>query len=370
MTQVNIDAVHQGGFGGGYWVGTPTGIAETVPFASDPTGAQAAATHFFLADHLGTSQLEFASGGWPVWQGQFAPFGGEIDNQTTTNHYKFTGKERDAESGLDYMEARYYGSNMGRFMSPDPLMATPERLLDPQEWNMYSYGRNNPLSFSDPMGLDIWLHGCGKNNGSTCKGNFVGTTDSDGNFSRIHLTGPQTGDASLGTNGISVTQGGNTYQGVWDTNAGEQGAVQVAGGGDLSSFNANITGNCGGTCVFSGSITNKNGSPAAAGDVRAALTNPDGSAKPGWFANNNDPLHRSPNGKGKNVNDTSFNAMNPDVAGQRSTDVTVPQNPGLGVNVHVNSGYPFEDAYQMTRHVISIMHTFTNAAGITRPTTQ
>jgi hypothetical protein len=41
----------------------------------------------------------------------------------------------------------------GRFISPDPLMAMPERLLDPQEWNMYSYGRNNPLSFSDPTGL-------------------------------------------------------------------------------------------------------------------------------------------------------------------------------------------------------------------------
>jgi uncharacterized protein RhaS with RHS repeats len=115
------------------------------------------------------------------------------------------------------MDARYYGSNMGRFMSPDPLMATPERLLDPQEWNMYSYGRNNPLSFSDPTGLDIWLQGCGKDNGSTCKGNFVGTTDSDGNFSRTHLTGDQTGDASLGTNGISVSQGGNSCQGVWDT---------------------------------------------------------------------------------------------------------------------------------------------------------
>jgi hypothetical protein len=139
-----------------------------------------------------------------------------------------------------------------------------------------------------------------------------------------------------------VTQGGNTYQGVWDTNAGEQGAVQVAGGGDLSSFNANITGNCQGTCVASGSITNKDGSPASAGDVRNALTNPDGSAKPGWFANGNDPFHPH-NG----TNDTSFNAMNPDTAGQRSTDVTVPQTGNQNVLMHVNSGYPFEDAYQI-----------------------
>lgn len=62
--------------------------------------------------------------------------------------------------------------------------------------------------------------------------------------------------------------------------------------------------------------------------------------------------------------------MNPQTAGQRSTDITVPQNPGRDVLMHVNSGYPFEDAYQMPRHVISIMHAFLNSAGITHPTTQ
>jgi RHS repeat-associated protein len=101
---------------------------------------------------------------------------------------RFTGKERDSESGNDYFGARYYASTMGRFLSPDPLMATPERLLDPQEWNMYGYARNNPLSITDPTGLDIWLQGCGANS-STCQNNYVGTTDADGNFSRTHLTG-------------------------------------------------------------------------------------------------------------------------------------------------------------------------------------
>jgi RHS repeat-associated protein len=305
-----------------------------------------------------------SSAGSSLGTQDYAPFGQLFNGSATSDPYKFTGKERDSESGNDYFGARYYGSSMGRFMSPDPLMATPERLLDPQEWNMYGYARNNPLSITDPTGLDIWLQGC-RSNSSTCQNNYVGTTDDNGNFSRTHLTGDQTGDASLGTNGISVTQGGNTYQGVWDTNAGEQGAVQISGAGDLSSFNANITGNCQGTCVASGQITNKDGSAANAGDVRNALTNPDGSAKPGWFANGNDPFHRH-----DGTNDTSFNATNPDAAGQRSTDVTVPQNGNQNVLMHVNSGYPFEDAYQLTRHVISIMHTFLNDAHITHPTTQ
>jgi len=65
---------------------------------------------------------------------------------------RYTGKERDAESGNDYFGARYYGSSMGRFMSPDPLMASA-KIWDPQTWNRYTYGRNNPLKMIDPTGM-------------------------------------------------------------------------------------------------------------------------------------------------------------------------------------------------------------------------
>jgi RHS repeat-associated protein len=67
---------------------------------------------------------------------------------------RFTGKERDAESGNDYFGARYYASTMGRFMSPDPGTPTPLHLLNPQRWNMYSYGLNNPFSYTDSTGMD------------------------------------------------------------------------------------------------------------------------------------------------------------------------------------------------------------------------
>jgi RHS repeat-associated protein len=65
-----------------------------------------------------------------------------------------TGKERDTESGLDYFEARYYGSSMGRFSSPDPSGLLAANPADPQSWNMYAYARNNPLINIDPTGLD------------------------------------------------------------------------------------------------------------------------------------------------------------------------------------------------------------------------
>jgi RHS repeat-associated protein len=65
-----------------------------------------------------------------------------------------TGKERDTESGLDNFGARYYGSTMGRFMSPDPSGLLAQHPENPQSWNLYVYALNNPLKNIDPTGLD------------------------------------------------------------------------------------------------------------------------------------------------------------------------------------------------------------------------
>ena len=67
---------------------------------------------------------------------------------------RFTGKERDAESGNDYMDARYYGSSMARFLTPDPSGIASVDPTNPQSWNLYSYALNNPLVLTDPTGLD------------------------------------------------------------------------------------------------------------------------------------------------------------------------------------------------------------------------
>jgi RHS repeat-associated protein len=84
------------------------------------------------------------------------PYGEEYNPQITTNNYKFTGKERDAETGLDYFGARYYGNALGRFLTPDwAAKATGVPYADfgdPQSLNLYSYVRNNPLARIDPDG--------------------------------------------------------------------------------------------------------------------------------------------------------------------------------------------------------------------------
>ena len=78
-----------------------------------------------------------------------------------------TGKERDNESGLDQMGARYYSSGLGRFTSADPLVMEMHRLQDPQMLNLYHYARNNPLSYTDETGLDVNLD-CSKVSGEQC----------------------------------------------------------------------------------------------------------------------------------------------------------------------------------------------------------
>jgi len=91
-----------------------------------------------------------------VWQGTFLPFGEEYNPQITDNHYKFTGKERDSETGMDYFGARYYSNGLGRFITPDWAArptAVPYAILgDPQTLSLYAYVRNNPLSRADADG--------------------------------------------------------------------------------------------------------------------------------------------------------------------------------------------------------------------------
>ena len=136
------------------------GVAQPY-IAEDPVPADIPqmGTRFYLSDHLGSAQMEFDGMGLPVAMSQFTPFGTEINPPAATDHYKFTGKERDIESGLDSFGARYYSSNMGRFMSPDwsdsPVPIPFGDLNDPQSLNLYSYVRNNPISGVDLDGHDL-----------------------------------------------------------------------------------------------------------------------------------------------------------------------------------------------------------------------
>ncbi len=107
--------------------------------------------YFYNADASGTTRTVTDSAGNVCYDADFTPYGQEIVQHTNScpQSYKFTGYERDTETGLDYAFARYYSPRLGRFLSPDPMGGS---LGDPQSLNRYSYTRNNPTNLMDPSG--------------------------------------------------------------------------------------------------------------------------------------------------------------------------------------------------------------------------
>ncbi|MFD0531598.1 RHS repeat-associated core domain-containing protein [Kitasatospora arboriphila] len=88
------------------------------------------------------------------------PFGNPRGTQPTTwaGTHGFVGGTKDDTTGLTTLGARQYQPTTGRFLSPDPVLATD----NPQQWNAYAYSNNNPVNLSDPSGL--FCDGCSTNN--------------------------------------------------------------------------------------------------------------------------------------------------------------------------------------------------------------
>ncbi len=154
---------------------TKTGGGTTTVYAYDALGQLAAeysnaanpshgTTYYLSYDHLGTARLITDQKANVISRHDYLPFGEEIPANTAGRNgqfgagndavtQKFTGKERDSESGLDYFGARYYGSALGRWTSPD-WSATPTAVpyadfKNPQSLNQYAYVLGNPLSRPD-----------------------------------------------------------------------------------------------------------------------------------------------------------------------------------------------------------------------------
>jgi RHS repeat-associated protein len=115
--------------------------------------------HFALNDWLGTKRVTTTSAGvnWTsIFSGPFGDYQSQSGPGTDPSEEHFTGKVRDANSNLDYFGARYYNSNLGRFMSPDwsknPQGVPYAAFTNPQTLNLYGYVQNNPLSTTDPSG--------------------------------------------------------------------------------------------------------------------------------------------------------------------------------------------------------------------------
>ncbi len=127
-------------------------------------------TRYLTLDPLGCTRVVTDEQGAVKSRRDYFPFGEEIPAllgpRLSIGGYgasdgvkqRFTGKERDLESGLDYFGGRYFSGAQARFMSPDPGNAGSNPLA-PQSWNAYAYVLNNPLKYVDPTGESATLAG-------------------------------------------------------------------------------------------------------------------------------------------------------------------------------------------------------------------
>lgn len=129
-----------------------TGRGSTIDFNRNKAQYPNTNTTYYHTDGVGTARLITQGGGWPVWQGTFAPFGQEISPQISIDNNKFATYQHENESNLEHAGFRKYSGIEGRFTSPDPYLGSAD-LTNPQTWNRYAYVANNPVNVMDPSGL-------------------------------------------------------------------------------------------------------------------------------------------------------------------------------------------------------------------------
>lgn len=121
------------------------------------TGVATPGTRYAHTDHLGSVEKMTDSTGAILETNDYFPYGEiRVKEGDTGGDRSYLGKYHDDATGLEYLEARYYSSARGQFVSQDPafwsLAHADKQLVDPQSWNSYSYARNNPLLMKDPEG--------------------------------------------------------------------------------------------------------------------------------------------------------------------------------------------------------------------------
>ena len=109
------------------------------------------ALYYYHADHLGSATWITDSVGNPAQFLQYLPYGEIWRNQQRMGYderFKYSGKERDEETGYDYFGARHYTSAFSGWLSPDPLMDKYPSI------SPYAYCSWNPLKYVDPDGKE------------------------------------------------------------------------------------------------------------------------------------------------------------------------------------------------------------------------
>lgn len=109
--------------------------------------------YYYHQDHLGNTRIITDQNGNIAETHDFYPFGEKIATQPQSeDKFLFTGKPRDAETGIDYFGVRYYSSTLSRWLSPENHIDLLANMATPQRWNLYVYVLNNPINLLDLEG--------------------------------------------------------------------------------------------------------------------------------------------------------------------------------------------------------------------------
>ncbi len=108
------------------------------------------ARQYYVTDGMGNVKYLTNSSGATLNTYTYDPYGNQTQTGTTANGFAYQSEQKDTESGLTYLRARYYDPTIGRFTSQDPLSGTVD---DPASQNGYSYASNDPVDFNDPTGM-------------------------------------------------------------------------------------------------------------------------------------------------------------------------------------------------------------------------
>jgi RHS repeat-associated protein len=202
--------------------------AATAPSRVIGQSGPAVEVIYFHTDHLGSPVAITNESALVVARHKFLPFGEEmtpfvgVDGQPK----RFTGHERDSESGLDYMLARYYGAGLGRFLAVDPSASSVDP-TSPQTFNRYTYARNNPLNRIDPDGAtDIYIGGAADHRTQIVKG-YVQRNGSTPGRTVAYFTHDQVKEATAFAN---ENHGNGEPMNIIGHSWGADSAIQVAAG--------------------------------------------------------------------------------------------------------------------------------------------
>ncbi|MCX6580330.1 MAG: RHS repeat-associated core domain-containing protein [Candidatus Aminicenantes bacterium] len=115
--------------------------------------------YYYMSDQINSTRIITDDAGNVVYSEAYGPYGDVQKTWTKTYDpkQKFSGKEREGYSELDYFGARYFDNNSYRFISVDPVITKEKALTNPQYWNLYAYCGNNPITSFDPSGLDNYV---------------------------------------------------------------------------------------------------------------------------------------------------------------------------------------------------------------------